>query len=278
MMVSYKTVGLIIALLVVLMAFGSEQAFAQTPDLTGRWVSAGCEPGGPNQFNTRDFTLTRDRWTLLLTAHADQNCAVRTLSILINGPYTLGQASTTVPGATEGEFTANSVKLTPHVDQLVGLLNSATAGTCGTQAWQLDVEQDITPTGGCSVLGLRLPFTEYDIVKVEGNQLFFGARPADGSTLDAPDKRPTSFNAPVIRRPDALPATGQPVDPAGTLGFLAALCIIAGAILRLQKAAWRSILAPRAGATATGTGLSTPTAARPTSGSATMCDTSARSS
>jgi len=42
--------------------------------------------------------------------------------------------------------------------------------------------------------------TEYDIVKVEGDKLYYGARPSDGSGLDKPEKRPTALQVPLIRQ------------------------------------------------------------------------------
>jgi hypothetical protein len=63
------------------------------------------------------------------------------------------------------------------------------------------VEQDVTATHGCLPLGLDLVHrgTEYDLVKVEGDQLYYGARPADGSGLDTPEKRPTALQVPLVR-------------------------------------------------------------------------------
>ena len=78
-------------------------------------------------------------------------------------------------------------------------LNSSAAGTCGTQPFAVNVEQDTSFTG-CLALGLDLKNknVEYDIVKREGDKLYYGARPADGSGLDAPAKRPTALQVPVV--------------------------------------------------------------------------------
>ncbi len=63
----------------------------------------------------------------------------------------------------------------------------------------MGVEQDVSDTG-CLTLGLDLKnkATEYDIVKREGDKLYYGARPTDGSGLDSVEKRPTALQVPLV--------------------------------------------------------------------------------
>lgn len=84
------------------------------------------------------------------------------------------------------------------------LLNSTKPGKCGrATGWEIGVEQDLTPTDGCTVLGIKLPHKEYELFKIELDHrkhplLFIGERPTDGSSPDRPLRRPTSFQAPMV--------------------------------------------------------------------------------
>ncbi len=176
------------------------------PSIRGHWVSSALEkrPGanGSTTYLLRDFTSDDQRSTARLMLYSDPEGTQHTLTIYLEGPYTIGKPSTAVPGAYEGDFHFDRAKLTAHNDFFLNLLGSASAGTCGNEPWELDVEQDVTATRGCLPLGLDLVNrdTEYDIVKVEGDKLYYGARPADGSGLDKPEKRPTALQVPLVRQ------------------------------------------------------------------------------
>ena len=62
-------------------------------------------------------------------------------------------------------------------------------------------EEQETSTTGCVFLRpVTACATDHDIVKVEGNQLFFGKRPADND-MCAPEKRPAALAAlPVVKQ------------------------------------------------------------------------------
>lgn len=174
------------------------------PDITGHWVSEGIETrSGANNsklYLLRDFQTAETHSAARFDFFADAAGAQPTVSVWLDGPYTLGKAWDAVEGAYTGEFTFSTLKVTPRSAGMVDYLNSSAAGTCGSKPFTLGVEQDVSDTG-CLTLGLDLKnkATEYDIVKREGDKLYYGARPTDGSGLDTPEKRPTALQVPLVR-------------------------------------------------------------------------------
>lgn len=176
------------------------------PDLTGHWVSAAVETrpsgSGGNLYLRRDFKTTATTSAAMFSFFADAAGTQPTVVVWLNGPYTLSAPWDPVPGSYAGEFTFTELKITPKSQAFVDLLNGSAPGTCGA-SWKLGMEQTLTGTAGCLTLGIDLKnkSVEYDIVKREGDRLYYGARPADGTGLDTKEKRPTALQVPVVLAP-----------------------------------------------------------------------------
>lgn len=162
-------------------------------DLAGHWVSEGCESypdgqGGENHL-TRDFTLTEKGWDLTFTLFGDAACSYPLFSARIQGPYSLGELSAKVDGATEGTFGFESNEWTA-LDQ--GMADLFTQSGCGAGAWEVGTPQDVTGTG---CIGVAHPVSEcpeeYDVVAIEGDALYFGERVTDMCKVEG---RPAALN------------------------------------------------------------------------------------
>jgi len=175
------------------------------PDISGRWLSTGVETrraaNGATRYLRREFRIDSARSAGELRFFAEAEGRTPTLTLRLEGPYEMVRPSSAVEGAWEANFHFDTAKITAHTEHYVSLLNSAPPGSGGTEKWVAGVEQDVTPTGGCKALGIDLAHhaTEYELVKREGHQLFYGARPEDGGLLDTPERRPRALQVPLVK-------------------------------------------------------------------------------
>ena len=172
----------------------------QPADLVGEWASAGCEAydngmGGKN-YLTRDFKLTETTWHLDVELFGDDKCTAALFTSAIDGPYTLGKLSATVAGATEAEFAFTKNVWTAHAKMLA---DAFTMAKCGAAAWQVETPQDVTQTG---CIGVAQPIAqcpkEYDVISVQGSDLYFGQRLASLCTLSGRPKALGQY--PVVKK------------------------------------------------------------------------------
>lgn len=169
-------------------------------NLVGTWVSVSGEtrpgPQGP-LYIKRTFRFTPTGSDNEILFFADDTYAKQTMRFEFGGAYKILGPSPKVPGATMANFPIERLAITPLDEGTVGFLSSLPAGACGA-SWKLGQKQDLP--GGCAAFHIETGVTtEHDIFKVENDHLYFGARPADGSLLDTEDKRPTSWQVPLVR-------------------------------------------------------------------------------
>ena len=171
-----------------------QSQLSPTPsELVGTWQSDCIDTG--NGHIQLTFHLTESTWELDYDAFGDDICAAGFMTVNIQGPYELGAAAAE-EGAREGSFHFGERQVTPHMEAAVEMLSGACAGT----VYSVDESTDLAE--GCANLGLyplsECP-TDFDIIKLDGETLYFGARPADNN-MCSEDKRPTALGLPLAKQ------------------------------------------------------------------------------
>jgi adenomatous polyposis coli down-regulated (APCDD)-like protein len=170
-------------------------------DLKGAWTSAVCEamapnPDGSRTYFKRVFDIQETTWSLKFEAFGDAGCTARLFTARFEGPYTLVKDSEKVAGATEANFGFGRHYMTAHVQPVADWFQGA---KCGTQPWKVGEEQETSATGCVFLRPVTACGMDHDVVKVQGNELFFGKRPADND-MCTPDKRPTQLTPVAVVR------------------------------------------------------------------------------
>ncbi|KAK6983006.1 protein APCDD1, partial [Biomphalaria glabrata] len=175
--------------------------------LEGEWVSTRCESRQYGMFLTRWLHFLPDgaSWHGQYDYYHDAMCHHSSFSLIAQGSYTGGTDSLLVQGAKDYSFQVTRLKVLPHDQATVDSMNHYSGNGCGkAHAWSVGQEQDVTSTGGCVTLGIRLPNMERDIMKMEivhrKLHLFVGQRLLDRKPGIAYQKeRPTAFQEPLVK-------------------------------------------------------------------------------
>lgn len=160
--------------------------------VSGKWKSEAAEDMGNGSFATREFTLTDKTWSLVFTIHADKELKTPLVAMGFSGPWKTVGASKQVAGASEAVFEFEKKSLT--------LKAKDAAKGFGMDGCGLEVgkAKDVTKTGCSFVPPVAQYGREFDLIKRDGEKVFFGARPADGN-MGSEDKRPTTLGAALVK-------------------------------------------------------------------------------
>jgi len=168
---------------------------ATTERLVGSWKSPAAERSGPDTFSTREFRLTRERWSVEARFYRDQAMREPLFSFVAQGPYRLESASSEMAGTSEAIFAFDKKELTLLTSDRMAISRFGFE-SCGLTE---NVAADISNTGCSFFVPIARCPQEYDLVQLEDDNLRLGARPADRD-MCTPNKRPKALGAPVVRQ------------------------------------------------------------------------------
>lgn len=176
------------------MALKPNAGRAELESLNGAYESPAPEAwyGG---YGTRSFHFHDGAWGLVFTHALDPEMKIQTFRFRTEGPYRIGEASTTVPGAFEAVFFEDAKYVTlltadPALVEAFGM-----AG-CGLKT---GVEVDISATGCAAWKPVSVCREDHDLLALSTDGLHFGVRPEDNDMCTA-ERRPTALLPAVVKQ------------------------------------------------------------------------------
>jgi Adenomatosis polyposis coli down-regulated 1 len=169
--------------------------------IAGIWESERCDVQDRNGRKTSSrsiFVFLDAEWALEFTQYSDAACTTPSLRAFFNGRYRITEPSSALAGAHHATFGFSVKRLTLYDD---GLLAQANRGGCGTRTWTRGREEDVSSTGCLWVVPISACREEFDLVKLEGERLLLGERPAAGTDLCRADRRARALRSlPLVRQ------------------------------------------------------------------------------
>jgi hypothetical protein len=169
--------------------------------LAGRWVSQGCEPQAAMGQQTRFFIVrevnaTDTDWSLTDSVYEDPACRTPLFSIFLEGPYDIGRASQSVPGANEATLAFKRKLIVAHHPKMVETFNRY---RCANMDWQVGKSGDISATGCMNTQPITAACPhEFELVRIEKDRLYLGQRTSD---MCHEQGRPKALNPqPLLKR------------------------------------------------------------------------------
>jgi Adenomatosis polyposis coli down-regulated 1 len=206
-MLIQHVLGVVIGGLVLSGANFQRTSQSSIPPITiaGIWESERCEVQERNGGRTSSksvFVFLDEEWALEFIQYSDAACTTPSLRAFFHGRYRITEPSSTVAGAYHATFGFLVKRLTLYDD---GLLAQANQGPCGTRTWTGGREEDVSSTGCLWVVPVSACREEFDLVKLVGERLLLGERPAPGEDLCRADRRAGALRSfPLVRRVAAI--------------------------------------------------------------------------
>lgn len=198
-LVNVTAIALGLALVVVSASMTSAQPDQNfTSRLSGFWEqTCQAQDGNPRTSSSSLFAIFDREWGIAFTQYADDACQQRVMTAVLRGTYAPTAPSKTLPGVTEMTFRFSRKSVVAYDSALLDRLN---AGACGPRRWDAGVEQDVSSDGCLWIESLRACPQEFDLAKIDGEQLYLGMRPRPGTNICAEDRRPIALRPVPLRR------------------------------------------------------------------------------
>jgi len=144
-------------------------------DMQRKWQSPVIEtienPDGSIMYILREAIFVDDNWDIFLRAFLDKDAEKPFFTIHAKGNYILGKECTDLPGAVNVDFHNRARYVTAHQPSMINMLNETSPFD---EEWRLDLEHDVSSKGCILVPSIEICPIEYDIIKIEGNEIYFG--------------------------------------------------------------------------------------------------------
>lgn len=190
----YKMLKLLAtALLLTVATLHAQQVHPLQKQIKGTWVSLAAEDLGNGTFGTRSFQLKKDQWEVRFTLCLDAAAQQPVFTFRAVGDYAIQGPSSVVPGASNAIFRFSHKYLTLETDDAAVLQNFGFAGL----GFAKGAEHDISASGASFLPSVADYGQEYDLLKLDQGQLYFGMRSDD---MHTEDKRPTALFYPLKRK------------------------------------------------------------------------------
>ena len=210
--------------------------------LRSEWVSTKCEVRKVH-FVTRHLVFHNNfTWEGYFFYYLDPMCQHPVYSIYVKGTHSDGTKSEAVMGGTEFEFVTNKMWITPQNVIQVDKLNNNQNDCARAGSWTLNEPQEVTSTNGCAPIGVTLPHTELELMRMEqgagGRALLFNGLQSTDEELQGL-VGPTSYQSPLMHCAGVNPliditVTSQADDESGCGGLTAS----SYTLLMLLLGAW----------------------------------------
>ncbi|RXG55184.1 Protein APCDD1 [Armadillidium vulgare] len=192
--------------------------------IEGTWASTRCEVQRYGLFLTRKLTFrsSRPRWNIKQRYFYDPHCRNATYTILASGNYKkVLSPEKILPENFQGDafdMTVRKMSIIPEDKIFAGQLNRLPGRACGIQGrWRKGKVQDVTLTGGCFPIGLKVPSIEPEILRFESGDkgevyLTLGQTPTWPYKGKGMAPRPTSWGPKLLKCND-VPQTNEILKP-----------------------------------------------------------------
>ena len=150
---------------------------------------------------TREFKYsTSDKFELKVINSADAYGKLPLVKIVIKGHIVWQGEHPIAVDAQKVDFIADEAyEVTPLLQGFCDVVNKIPSN--GINKWEVNVTQDLKgKTFQAFGLIEGKPYTEYDLIYVYNNMLFWGARNVDGRNFDIEENRPTNLQIPLTRK------------------------------------------------------------------------------